>query len=135
MKNTKELFRFVAILSLLILAGHGAVCAQDPVKDSSAVVADDIDFDSLEDLDALMDDLEAFMDSILRPRSFLAVNFSVTQGYFNYKGTSTTRIESVSTPTYSPFLAYYHKSGFGIAGTGFLMKDRGVLNFYQLSIS
>jgi hypothetical protein len=135
MKKTKELVRFIAILSLLFVAVPGAVSAQDPVKDTSAVVADDIDFDSLEDLDALMDDLEAFMDSILRPRSFLAVNISLTQGYFNYKGTGTTRIESVSTPTYSPFLAYYHKSGFGIAGTGFLMNDRGDLNFYQFSLS
>ncbi|MFN4315768.1 MAG: hypothetical protein ACK4E0_15840 [Chitinophagaceae bacterium] len=119
---------------LLLTCMFTAVSAQDPA-DSSRAKKDDIELDDLEGLEDLLRDLDLFLDSLLAPRSYWLISASMNPGYYNYKATGLTRIRSVATPTYSPMLAYYHRSGLGLTGNGYLMNDEGKLNFYQWSIS
>src|SRR5690349_21256212 len=74
---------FVFIVSFFSLS----VLAQDKKIDSSIVNEQTLESDALTDDDyaALFDDLEAFLDSLLKPRSYLLINLSMSRGYFNYK--------------------------------------------------
>ncbi len=83
----------------------------------------------------LFQDFEAFMDSILSPHSYFLANIAVGKGFYNFERKANTDAASEKKLTYSPTIAYYHKSGFGINGTGYLVDDGLNMNLYQTSIT
>ena len=85
--------------------------------------------------DELFQDFDAFMDSILSPQSYFLTSLSINKGYFNFERKNSSIIEASKKLTYSPTLAYYHKAGLGITGTGYIVDDGVNMNFYQSSIT
>ena len=62
-----------------------AAYPQGNTKDTAIISTNDISFiDTTIDYDELFRDFDAFMDSILSPRSFLLISASVTKGYYNF---------------------------------------------------
>lgn len=91
--------------------------------------------DTTIDYEDLFQDFESFMDSILSPRSYFLANVSIGKGFYSFERKANTDVASEKKLTYSPTIAYYHKSGFGINGTGYLVEDGFNMNLYQTSIS
>lgn len=86
--------------------------------------------------DELFQDFDAFMDSILSPHSYFLASLSVNKGFYSYQTKSlSTLIEPVKKLTYSPTLAYYHKSGVGFTSTGSIINDGKNVNLYQLAFT
>jgi hypothetical protein len=91
--------------------------------------------DTTIDYDDLFRDFEDFMDSILMPRSYFMPSLSVARGYFNFTGKGNELLETTPKIMYSPMLTWYHKSGWGLSATGYLVNDEKNLNLYQYSIT
>ena len=123
--------RRIILFALLLLSTMGRA----QTTGDSTRLETSVDEFADEDWADLLKDLDLFLDSLLMPRSYALVGLSVSPGYFNYKGTGLTRIRTASAVTYSPMLAYYHKSGIGLTATGFVMNDDGRTRFYQASLN
>ncbi|TAL47378.1 MAG: hypothetical protein EPN92_04930 [Chitinophagaceae bacterium] len=96
---------------------------------------DEILLDSTVDYDLLMDDLESFLDSISSPHSYFMGSLAMGKGYFNFKSKSEVFLETAQKFTYTPTLAYFHKSGLSLATTGNVVNNENKLNLYQVSVS
>jgi hypothetical protein len=84
--------------------------------------------------DELFQDFDAFMDSILSPHSYFLASLSVGKGYYNFEAKNSSQIQTSKKLTYSPTIGYYHKSGWGITATGYIVNDEKNMNFYQSSL-
>lgn len=122
-------------LVLLVATAHAqgnrADTAITPIKqqiDASLI-------DTSIDYDELFQDFDAFMDSILSPHSYLLVSMSAGKGYYNFENKSNFDISTFKKLTYSPTLGYYHKSGLGLTGMGYIVDDGANMNFFQSAIS
>ncbi len=102
--------------------------AQSPVK------AHDADT-SFTDYDVLFNELDALLDSLTAPKSFLLFNVAVTSNYFNYASKNNFYLQTQKKINYTPSLAYYSKSGWGVNATGQLVNDGVNLNAYQLYLT
>lgn len=91
--------------------------------------------DTTLDYEALFQDFDAFMDSILSPHSYFMGSLSVGKGFFNFERKGTSSIETSQRLTYSPTLSYYSKEGLGFTSTGYIVNDETDMNFYQFSLS
>ena len=91
--------------------------------------------DTTLDYDELFQDFDAFMDSILSPHSYFLASLSMAKVYYNFERKNSSVIETAKKLTYSPTLGYYHKSGLGITGTGYIVDDGVNMNLYQTSIT
>jgi len=85
--------------------------------------------------DDLFRDFDAFMDSILSPNSYFLASLSLGKSYYNFETKSSSLIESSKKLIYSPTMGYYHKSGFGVTTTGYIVNDKKNMNFYQFSVA
>lgn len=111
--------------------------------DSAAAITDTIPNEKKNDLladpnldyDALFRDFDAFMDSILTPNSYLMTTLTLGKGYYNFEQKGSDDIRTVQKLNYLPTLAYYHRDGFGISATGYVVNDETNLNLYQVSVS
>jgi hypothetical protein len=116
-----------------------AAIAQEPQTDSLALPANNdtisLSMDSTLDYDALLDELDLFLDSLLAPRSYTLVSVSAGQGYFNYIIKNTRRITTARKYIWSPTLGFYGKGGFGFTAAGFIINDSAKLNLYQLAFT
>jgi hypothetical protein len=110
--------------------------SQTDPKDSSIVTADQsFLIDTTIDYTQLFSDFDSFMDSILSPRSYFLVSVTAGKGYYNFETKSTSSfIETSQKLTYTPVLGYYHKTGLGLTGTGYIINDNENLNIYQFSL-
>jgi len=124
--------RWTFILALIALGA--TAYAQEP-KDSSIAPNKTSSADTSFNYDELLQDLDSFLDSILLPHSYFLGSLSLSKGYFNYETKGTDEVQTTKKLTYSPTLGYYHKSGFGLTGTGYIVNDQNRLNFYQFSLS
>ena len=123
------------IIAIALLAPVQAVVAQHEQGDT-VLSADPVFSDtSILDYDELFRDFDAFMDSILTPRSYFLANVAVGRGYFNFDSKTSALVETVEKLRYAPTLAYYHKGGLGLTATGYLVNDEEHLNFYQGAVS
>jgi hypothetical protein len=93
-----------------------------------------LDIDTSFDYDALLNELDLFLDSLLKPRSYFLASASAGGGYFNYTKRNN-RLEPVKKNVYTPTVGYYHKTGPGLTLSGNIMNDGGQLNLYQYSLS
>ena len=120
------------VLAVMIL-GLTANAQTNP-RDTTIAPPDDILLDTTLDYDELFRDFESFMDSILMPRSYFMASLSVSRSYFNFTSKQNDVLEATPKITYSPMLTWYHKSGLGLTGTGYVVNDEN-LNLYQFSVS
>lgn len=110
--------------------------AQVNPSDTTISPKDDILLiDTTLDYDLLFQDLDAFFDSLLTPRSYFLASISLGNSYYNFEGKSSTSIETARKLLYSPLLGYYHKTGLGISAAGYITEDGENINPYQFSIS
>jgi hypothetical protein len=112
-----------------------AASAQTNTVDSVIVPAkDDFTIDTTLDYDELFRDFDAFMDSILTPRSYTLATLNMGKGYYNFVSKGGV-VETSKKLTYQPMLGYYHKNGLGVTATGYIADDGQNLNFFQGSIT
>jgi hypothetical protein len=124
------------ILPLFLIINICASAQKKPVVDTVGLESTEILGDSLLDYDELFRDFDAFMDSILTPRSYTLLSLSHSMGYFNYISKSSVySVESRKQSVMTPLLGYYHKNGLGITGTGYLTKNDDKLALFQSSVS
>jgi hypothetical protein len=116
------------IIGLTVFSQENPVDTLLPISRSSAI-------DSTQYYHDLFQDLDSFLDSITAPRSYFLASVSLGKGYFNYKSKSTVLLEASQKFTYSPTVAYYHKSGFGFAAAGNIVNDADRMNFFQASLT
>lgn len=90
--------------------------------------------DSLMSDDSLMKDLSAFIDSVSRPKTLLAIEMGVGNGFFTTK--SATAATGYTTKTFlTPTVTYLHKSGLGISASAYMTQDEGTMVVYQGAIT
>jgi hypothetical protein len=131
----KKWFILPAFLLLYLSATSQKGEAVDSSFAQAAALSVDTTDEALLDFDELFRDFDAFMDSILTPRSYLLASVSLGKSYFNYTGKSSYSVETKKQLTWSPLIGYYHKNGLGIGATGYLINDNNKLNLYQAGIS
>lgn len=119
--------RLVFLLGLFIALSSSA---QKPVKPADI----DTSFTDL-DYEELFDELDLLLDSLTAPRSFALFNIGIGHNYFNYQSKSSYLLEATRKLTYSPSLAYYSKTGFGISANTVIVNDEVHLNPYQFNIT
>lgn len=129
----KRLYIPIAIL-LLVTSAYAQVHRADtviaPVKEIPVL-------DTTLNYDELFQDFDAFMDSILSPHSYFLSSLSMTKGFYSFerKASAATSIETEKKLTWSPVIGYYHKSGLGVTGTGYIVDDGVNMNFYQGAVT
>ena len=138
--HSHMLKKIITILPLFIWAA--TAFSQTPIDTTKKTVdkkketkVDDWTLDSTIDYDQLLQDMEAFLDSIAMPHSYLLGSVAIGRGYFNYTGKSTGVIETKKSFTYTPTLGFFHKDGGSITATGNIVNNNDKLNFYQVAVS
>jgi hypothetical protein len=86
-------------------------------------------------MDSLMRDFDAYLDSLIKPKSFFNVSASVGTGFFSLKDAKALDYQTKNKAIFSPEISYFHKSGLGITLTSYLLKDNRKLNPYQYAVS
>jgi hypothetical protein len=124
-----------SILLALLSAGIAAHTQSSPADSAIALQKEMAVIDTSINYDELFRDFDAFLDSILSPNSYFLANLAIGRGYYNFENKNSVLIQPSKKLTYSPTLGYYHKSGFGITTTGYIVNDDKNMNFYQFSIS
>jgi len=127
----------LTILPALVLLGLVAYSQVTPA-DTVIVPNKDKDISVIDtsiNYDELFQDFDAFMDSILSPHSYLLISLSAGKGFYNFQTKNSFEVTTTKKLTYSPTLGYYHKSGIGLTGTGYIIDDGANMNFYQASVT
>lgn len=85
---------------------------------------------------SLMDGFDAYLDSLLQPKSFFSVSAGMGNRSFSIKNNSLNTQENTTNQiSFTPTLAYYHKKGLGISATGFLANIGNHFHFYQYAVT
>lgn len=122
-----------AILPAFLALGCAAY-SQHSSADSAIAPSKEIHAADTIDYDALFQDFDAFMDSILSPNSYFLMSISMGKGYYNFETKNTSSlIESSKRLTYTPTIGYYNKSGLGFTLAGSVVNDKQNLNMYQVA--
>jgi hypothetical protein len=97
----------------------------------------DLLMDTTLDYEDLLEEMDLFLDSLLRPRSYFMASVSGGMGYFNYITGNGLRqkVEVEKQFVLSPTIGYYYKKGPGITLSGNLTDNNGQLSLYQTAIS
>jgi len=121
---------------MALVMGSVAAHSQSNAGDSTIIpVADVALIDTSIDYDELFRDFDAFMDSLLTPRSYFLSSLSVGKGYYNFANKSNYTVTTAKKINYSPTLGYYHKGGLGLTAIGYIVDDGKNMNFYQSGIT
>jgi hypothetical protein len=120
------MYRLLLILffSFILTIRSGAQSTKDTaaIKELSAA-----------DYDLLFSELDAFLDSLLKPRSFGSVSLNAGNRLLNVQSASGKMMDRQALIV-SPSAGYYHKSGFGIgASAAFVKEDKQVKAFQYLA--
>ncbi|MEO5681775.1 MAG: hypothetical protein ABIQ88_03990 [Chitinophagaceae bacterium] len=87
-------------------------------------------------MDSLLLGFDAFLDSMTQPKSFFSASAGMGNRSFSIKNNSLNTQESTTRQlSFTPTLAYYHKSGMGISTTGFLANIGPGFHFYQYAVT
>jgi hypothetical protein len=118
--------RLFFLYGLLFLGIAGKSQEKDPILSDT----------SFYDYDEIFSELDALLDSLYTPRSFLVASVSAGNGFFQYApSSSAAKITSRQQLLLSPSLGFFHKSGFGLNAGTTLVIDSGRLNAFQYSLS
>lgn len=124
----KQFFTVIIILQSLLFCG--TVHAQHLKLDALFAGAD-----TTAVIDSLLKDFDAYLDSLSQPGSFLNISAGLGSGFFSAKNSASADIKIQRKAVFSPQASYYHRSGFGLAATGYLIFENGKLNPYQYAVS
>jgi len=119
--------KFVFVLFLFWGVNTNAVAQKTSPSDSL--------FNEVVDYDELFNELDAFLDSLLAPRTYTVVNIGAGTGFYDYSSNEEFALKSKRDLVLTPSIGYYHKSGFGINGTVAIVNEKRKLNPYQLLTS
>ncbi len=86
-------------------------------------------------MDSLMKDFDAYLDSLIQPKSFFNISAGFGTGYFSFKDNVALDYKIKTKAIFSPEVSYFHKSGLGMTLSSYLLTDNGKLNPYQFAIS
>jgi hypothetical protein len=88
-------------------------------------------------MDSLLenDEMLKMINSYTRPSSYFTINIGVGNRLYSIQNKAIQSLQNTSNLVISPSAGYYHKSGFGISFTGFLLSDNNKTDFYQYSLS
>lgn len=121
---------------MALIMGSVAAHSQSNAGDSAIIPVADVSLiDTSIDYDELFRDFDAFMDSLLTPRSYFLSSLSVGKGYYNFANKSNYTVTTAKKINYSPTLGYYHKGGLGLTAIGYIVDDGKNMNFYQSGIT
>lgn len=118
-------------ITIILLCFHLSFTAFS--QDSLNAIPVDTSFDET-DYDELFNELDALLDSLMKPRSFTLFNLGVGNSYFNFNGKDLA-LKPQRKISYTPSLSYYSKSGLGIGATASIVHDGEQLNPYQFYIT
>lgn len=117
----KKLFLFLIVFSCsgLLMAQKKQTEPADPISD-------------IPDYDALFNELDAFLDSILSPRSYTIASINAGTGFFDYAA-SNNKLVTARKWVFAPTVGYFDKSGFGINASANILKEEKGFNAYQFA--
>jgi hypothetical protein len=116
-------------IAISLLFTLSFVQAQKPHKDLAPVDT------SFTDYDVLFSELDAFLDSLLTPRSFVLLNVGVRNSVYNFESKSDYSLEAQTKTAFTPSLAYFHRSGLGISASSTMINDGKKLNPFLFVLS
>ncbi|MEO6314085.1 MAG: hypothetical protein ABIU63_12555 [Chitinophagaceae bacterium] len=125
----KKIIRIVVIAGCLVAARHIGF-AQSGKLDTLFLKGD-----TTAVMDSLMSGFDAYLDSMLQEKSFLSASVGVGNRTFSIKNNSLNTQETSHQLSFTPTLAYYHKSGLGLSATGFLANPGNGFHFYQYAVT
>lgn len=112
------------ILAIIFIFNSYTLIAQDGTgRDSTAF------------LDSIYNEMDEILDELTASKNYLSLSVGAGTGFFNFKSASSTTPKSQKSMLLSPNITFLHKSGFGIAATGYAVSKDGNMNPYQLSVS
>ena len=86
-------------------------------------------------MDSLMMGFDAFLDSLVQPRSFFSAGAGMGNRTFSIKNNALNTQEATTRQlSFTPTLGYYHKRGAGISVTGFAANLNNNFHFYHFII-
>jgi len=87
-------------------------------------------------MDSLMMGFDAFLDSLVQPRSFFSAGVGMGNRTFSIKNNALNTQEATTRQlSFTPTLGYYHKRGAGISVTGFAANLNNNFHFYQYAVT
>jgi hypothetical protein len=124
----------IPVFTLSVLLGFGQVRPADSLR-----LADEpnLFMDTTLDYEDLLEEMDIFLDSLLRPRSFFMASVAGGTGYFNFiKGNGMRQqVEVEKQIVLTPTIGYYYKKGPGLTLSGNLTDNNGQLALYQAALS
>lgn len=87
------------------------------------------------DYDEIFSELDALLDSLYTPRSFVVINGGITKGYFSYSSPSDTTLHTKKQFVYSASVSFFDKSGLGLSGGATMIQENNLLNPFQFSVT
>jgi hypothetical protein len=90
--------------------------------------------DSTAFLDSIFNEMDEILDAMIPKRNYFSASVGAGTGFFNFKNLTTETFDREKKLMFSPSVSFFHKTGFGITGTGYAIND-DKLNFYQWSVS
>lgn len=119
------MYRKPVYILFFFLSFHTANAQKDTTNDSSIYA--DIDYDEL------FTELESFLDSLTKPRSFFLINAGVGNRVFNFQSANSNRIHATQKLSFIPSLGYFDKSGIGFNLSAAALREDRKINVYQYS--
>jgi hypothetical protein len=81
------------------------------------------------------DELFKMFESWIKPSSYLQVSVGVGNKLFGTRNNVLNELQIGNKLIFTTSASYFHKSGFGIGATGYLLNEKGNTGFYQYSIT
>jgi hypothetical protein len=81
------------------------------------------------------DELLKLFESWFKPTSYLQLNVGVGNKLFGTRNNALNALQIGNKLIFTTSAGYFHKSGFGIGATGFLLNEKGNTGFYQYSLT
>jgi hypothetical protein len=123
------MIRRVIILSFLIWFVYSANGQKDSSSQKDPLLGMSVDYDDL------FNELDAFLDSLLAPRTYTVINLGASTGFYDYIPDEGFILETKRKFILTPSVGYYHKSGLGISGSVAILNEKPKLNPYQFLTS
>lgn len=117
---------------LFLLFGFWFFSSAQAQKDSTSK---DPLLDTSIDYDELFNELDAFLDSLLAPRTYAVISLGAGTNFYDYSAKEDFTLQSKRQVILTPSAGYYHKSGFGITASAAIVNEEEKLNPYQFLTS
>ncbi len=86
-------------------------------------------------MDSLMKDFDAYLDSMIKPRSFFNVSLGVGTGFFSVKDNVNLDFQVKNKAILSQELSYFHRSGLGLSLNSYMVNENKKMSVYQYAVT